>query len=102
MCVRLLRQIGELAQKFADLEGRVGKHDKEINAIIEAIRQLMAPPWRNETRDRLSRSRASPRYRTYGNSYETHTHWFRGISNISIQWDDVPRPIQSGDVVIAK
>src|SRR5438046_5004085 len=34
----------ELAQKSADLEGRVGKHDKEINAIIEAIRQLMAPP----------------------------------------------------------
>src|SRR5438552_2313592 len=38
----------------------------------------------------------------HGNSYETHTHWFRGISNISIQWDDVPRPTQSGDVVIAK
>src|SRR5437588_10183808 len=34
----------ELAQKFADLEGRVGQHDKEINAIIEAIRQLRVPP----------------------------------------------------------
>jgi len=33
----------ELAQKFSDLEKRVGKHDKEITAIIEAIRQLMAP-----------------------------------------------------------
>jgi uncharacterized membrane protein len=34
----------ELAQKFADLERRVGKHDEEISAILEAIRQLMAPP----------------------------------------------------------
>jgi hypothetical protein len=34
----------ELAEKFAELERRVGKHDEEITAIIEAIRQLMAPP----------------------------------------------------------
>jgi hypothetical protein len=34
----------ELAQKFAELEQRVGKHDQEIAAIIEAIRQLMTPP----------------------------------------------------------
>ena len=34
----------ELAQKFAELERRIGKHDEEIDAIIEAIRQLMAPP----------------------------------------------------------
>src|SRR6266567_8285963 len=34
----------ELARKFAELEARVGKHDEEISAIIEAIRQLMAPP----------------------------------------------------------
>ena len=34
----------QLAQKFAELERRVGKHDDEIDAIIEAIRQLMAPP----------------------------------------------------------
>ena len=33
----------ELAQKFADLERRVEKHDEDISAIIEAIRQLMAP-----------------------------------------------------------
>jgi len=36
----------ELAQKFADLERRVGKHDEEISAIHEAIRQLMPPPER--------------------------------------------------------
>jgi ORF6N domain-containing protein len=34
----------ELARKFAELETRVGKHDEEIGAIIEAIRQLMALP----------------------------------------------------------
>jgi hypothetical protein len=34
----------ELGRKFAELEARVGKHDETIDAIIEAIRQLMAPP----------------------------------------------------------
>jgi hypothetical protein len=33
----------ELARKFAELEKRV-KHDSEIGVIIDAIRQLMAPP----------------------------------------------------------
>jgi ORF6N domain len=33
----------ELAKKFNELERRVGKHDEEIAAILEAIRQLMAP-----------------------------------------------------------
>ena len=34
----------ELAQKFSELERRVGVHDDEIAAILEAIRQLMSPP----------------------------------------------------------
>jgi len=34
----------ELARKFSDLDQRVGKHDEEITAILEAIRQLIAPP----------------------------------------------------------
>ena len=34
----------ELAQKFSELERRVDKHDDEIAAILEAIRQLMTPP----------------------------------------------------------
>jgi hypothetical protein len=33
----------ELARKFAELENKVGKHDQEIAAILDAIRQLMAP-----------------------------------------------------------
>ena len=34
----------ELAKKFSELERRVDKHDDEIAAILEAIRQLMTPP----------------------------------------------------------
>jgi hypothetical protein len=34
----------ELARKFDELEKRVGKHDEKIDATLEAIRQLMAPP----------------------------------------------------------
>jgi hypothetical protein len=36
----------QLAQKFSELEERVEKHDDEIAAILEAIRQLMTPPER--------------------------------------------------------
>ena len=43
-----LRQIlsthKELAYKFKELEGKIEKHDKEIQDIFEAIRQLMSPP----------------------------------------------------------
>jgi len=34
----------ELAHKLAELEGKIEKHDTEIRAIFDAIRQLMAPP----------------------------------------------------------
>ena len=34
----------ELAHKLAELEHKTEKHDTEIQAIFEAIRQLMAPP----------------------------------------------------------
>jgi hypothetical protein len=43
-----LRQIletnKELSRKLADLEQRIEGHDEQIQAIFEAIRQLMAPP----------------------------------------------------------
>jgi hypothetical protein len=41
---RALETNRELARKFSELERRVDKHDAEIAAILEAIRQLMAPP----------------------------------------------------------
>jgi hypothetical protein len=34
----------ELTRKLADLEKRFESHDEQIQAIFEAIRQLMAPP----------------------------------------------------------
>jgi hypothetical protein len=57
----------ELAQEFSKLERRVGKHDDEIAAIVEAIRQLMAPvekPRREiefHVRERAGRYRAPTR-----------------------------------------
>jgi hypothetical protein len=41
---QMLETNRELAKKFRELDQRVGKHDEEISAILEAIRQLMAPP----------------------------------------------------------
>jgi hypothetical protein len=34
----------ELAQKLAELEGRIAGHDENIQTLFEAIRQLMTPP----------------------------------------------------------
>jgi len=34
----------ELSRKLADLEQRIEGHDEQIQAVFEAIRQLMAPP----------------------------------------------------------
>ena len=39
----------ELSQRLAELEARVDSHDEQIGALIQAIRQLLAPP---ETPDR--------------------------------------------------
>jgi hypothetical protein len=36
----------KLAAKLAELERRVGAHDHDLRAIIEAIRQLVQPPQR--------------------------------------------------------
>jgi len=40
----LLAAHKELSGKLEDLERRIGTHDEQIQAIFEAIRQLMAPP----------------------------------------------------------
>jgi ORF6N domain len=54
----------ELARKFAELERRVGKHDEKIDAILEAIRQLMAPPTKPQREIGFHVREAAPRYRT--------------------------------------
>jgi hypothetical protein len=53
----------ELARKFAELEKRVGKHDAKIDAILEAIRQLMAPPTKPRREIGFHVREKSPRYR---------------------------------------
>jgi hypothetical protein len=63
----LLETNRELARKFSELERRVDKHDEEIAAILEAIRQLMAPPEKPRreigfhVRENAARYRASKR-----------------------------------------
>ena len=52
----------ELAQKFAELERRIGKHDEEIDAIIEAIRQLMVPPEKPRREIGFHVRETAPRY----------------------------------------
>ena len=47
----------ELAKKFSELEQRVGKHDREIAAIIDAIRQLIGRRRKPHARNRISRAR---------------------------------------------
>lgn len=54
----------ELAKKFGELEQRVGKHDEEIGAIIEAIRQLMAPPEKPKREIGFHVRETAPPYRT--------------------------------------
>lgn len=54
----------EPARKFAELEQRVGKHDDEIAAIIDAIRQLMAPPEKPRRQIGFHVREKAGRYRT--------------------------------------
>ena len=54
----------KLARKFAELEKRVRKHDERIDAILEAIRQLMAPPEKPRREIGFHMRETTPRYRT--------------------------------------
>lgn len=41
---RALAGHAELARKLAELEAKLGSHDTQIAALLEAIKRLMAPP----------------------------------------------------------
>jgi len=60
---RTLETNRELARKFSELERRVGKHDEEISAILEAIRQLMAPAEKPRREIGFHVREKTPRYR---------------------------------------
>ena len=53
----------ELARKFSELERRVDKHDEEIAAILEAIRQLMVPSEKPRRQIGFHVQERAPRYR---------------------------------------
>ena len=54
----------KLARKFTELQKHVGQHDAEIAAIIEAIRQLMAPPQKRRREIGFHVRETAPRYGT--------------------------------------
>ncbi len=53
----------EVALKFSELERPVGKHEEEIAAILEAIRQLMAAPEKPRREIGFHVREKPPRYR---------------------------------------
>jgi hypothetical protein len=54
----------ELARKFTELSGRLGTHDEEIAAIIEAIRRLTAPAEKPRREIGFHVREKLPQYRT--------------------------------------
>jgi hypothetical protein len=62
---RALETNRELARKFDELEQRVGKQDQEIAGILEAIRQLMAPPEKPRREIGFHVREEAARYRTH-------------------------------------
>jgi hypothetical protein len=62
---RALETNRELARKFSELERRTDKHDTEIDAILEAIRQLMAPPEEPRREIGFHVREEAARYRTH-------------------------------------
>ena len=62
---RALEANRELARKFSELERRIDKHDSEIAAILEAIRQLMAPPAKPQREIGFHVREDAARYRTH-------------------------------------
>jgi hypothetical protein len=60
---QMLETNRQLARKFSELERRVGKHDQEIAAILEAIRQLMTPPEKPRREIGFHVREKAPRYR---------------------------------------
>lgn len=60
----VLEQNRAMARKFSELEEKVGKHDEDIAAIVEAIRQLLAPPAKPRREIGFHVRETAPRYRT--------------------------------------
>jgi hypothetical protein len=59
---RFLSAHRDLAQKLAKLEHKIGAHDEQIQAIFNAIRQLMTPPEPNKRKIGFLVKERAPRY----------------------------------------
>jgi ATP-dependent Clp protease ATP-binding subunit ClpA len=53
----------EMGEKLSDLERRVMGHDETIRSLVQAIRQLMAPPQKPRRSIGFKVEEARPRYR---------------------------------------
>ena len=60
---RMLAAHKELTRQLSELEGRIGRHDEQIQVIIEAIQQLMAPPMPKHRRIGFLVSEKAAKYR---------------------------------------
>ena len=53
----------ELVHKFEELEERIVEHDEQIQAVFEAIRQLMGPPEKKRRKIGFEVKEGGPQYR---------------------------------------
>ena len=60
----LLATHKEVVRKLVDLERRIGQHDADIQAIVEAIRQLMKPPDKSRRQIGFRVEESRTRYQT--------------------------------------
>jgi murein DD-endopeptidase MepM/ murein hydrolase activator NlpD len=109
----------EQAGRVAEGEGNVTGNSVQIDhgqSEYSFYAHLQRGSVRVEVGDRVKAGDVIGKLGSSGNSTEPHLHFHvcgkadslmgAGIpvnfSNVTIQWADVPRPIQSGDIVIAK
>jgi len=77
--IRLRHMVGahkEMANKLAELERKVASHDGDIEALFDAIRELMAPPEPNKRKigfwlRKEPNATAVPRKRAHPNTITT-------------------------------
>ena len=73
---KMIDSHAELSRKLSDLERKMGDHDEQIQAIFEAIRQLMAPP---DTEKKKIGYTVKEKQKKYGKkSKSTLKNWFIG------------------------
>ncbi len=89
---RLMASHDELANKLAELERHLKGHDDQIQAIFEAIKQLMAPP---ETKKKKIGFTAKEKQKAYGKSKPTKALDEFSLTTPAFRiWINIPGDIQ--------